>query len=331
MPPDLTPLGQALYDELARRWQDGGRKPFLAPHRELAELLGCSAAAIPRHMRALERARLIWREEYKNKFLISLPDGGAFETITESITDRSADDPPIGTSALNAPEPRPTPPKAAESGASFADPEIDHILPHMVHESMQQQQIAGAREAVTDGRTALRAALADDDAELVATILERLPQATLRDFEADLAAVESRPNVFCPRAVVLKAWSRGERVTGARAAPPPAPPGPDPTPAERPRYRKRGAEPDRAIDPVAAVAQYGDLIRLGSDTSGLAAPPSGPPVVPRHLLDKARRLVPEAADHELPDLAMLVAAGASEALLRSELALIRRREGSYAA
>lgn len=249
LPPDLTQLGRDLYAELRRRWVAGGRRPFLAPHRELAELLGCSPAAIAPHMQHFARWRLITRTPYRNKYLIAIPDGpSAFDPPLPSA-DRSASSPDrsVATRPLVDRDDPPTaePDSAAERGAGSSADVIDQIRHNGTHDLKQQQQQSSDSWAGRQGdQAALRAELAKDDAEVVAELFRRHPTITLTEFAREVVAAESRPNVFCPRAVALKALSSGERVRGARASPPPGPTG-DP-PAERsPRRPKDRWADDR--------------------------------------------------------------------------------------
>lgn len=137
LPPDLTQLGRMVYDALRQRVRAAGGRPVLAPHRALAEELDCSAAAIPRHMRALEDAGVIIRRPYKNKFLISLapPDSIADRSLIESA---AADPvpPPAADDAM--------PDSAAECDEPAEAQPIDHFLHNGTHDSCQEEESARA-------------------------------------------------------------------------------------------------------------------------------------------------------------------------------------------
>lgn len=254
LPPGLTQLGHDLYTELRRRWIAGGRKPFLAPHRELAALLGCSAGAIGRHMQFFDDEALIRRAPYRNKYLITLPDTPTrFGVAHESTRDRSessGDRSPVDSSPAVAP---PITPDRADAAPGRGEPDpgagdrSDSIPPDppMVHVSMQQQQQPSESWAGREGdQAALRAELANDDAAVVTELFRRHPTLTLTEFAREVVAAESRPNVFCPRAVALKALSSGERVRGARDRPSLAAPA-DPPPERPPRRPKDRWAEDR--------------------------------------------------------------------------------------
>lgn len=260
LPPDMTPLGRDLYAELRRRWLAGGRRPFLAPHRELAEILGCSAGAIGRHMQFLDDEALIARAPYRNKYLITIPDGPTrFDAVHEPSRDRSEswrDRSHVGSSpAAEAPIAPADPDSAAGRPAAEPPEVIDHFRHNGTHDSlMQQQQQTRASADYWVGRqgdqAALRAELAgEDDAALVGELFRRHPTITLTDFAREVAAAASRPNVYCPPALALKALAAGERVTAARASPPSAPAAeaPPDRPPRRPKDRWADERPDAKI------------------------------------------------------------------------------------
>lgn len=300
LPPDTTTIGRELYAELRRRWEDGGRRPFLASHRPLADLIGCSPSAMPRHMRALEDAQVITRAAYKNTYRIVLTDGpSVWDAPTDRSgpnTDRSADDPRADAShRADAADHDPAPQRQIAQNADVIDP----ILPNGTHESMQQQQDARAWDGMTGDHQALCAELALDDAGVVADLFRHHPALTLTQFAGEVVLAGTRPNVYCPRAVALKALSRGERITPARTVAPPAA-----APAQS-RERPRRAGPDRPPAPdawgaIKAAYEAEQAARDAAFVQRQAAPPPEPdPAALMRARDLAPPGVPDAALYDL--------------------------------
>ncbi len=129
----------------------------------------------------------------------------------------------------------------------------------------QPLSIAPAAELMssyTPDQHALFLRLRREYAEAVAAQMVAInPTLTVADFECDLRAAASRPNVFAPLGLVCDAWLRGSRVTPARSLVPPddapAPDAPvtDAPDAPAPRAAKRRTPSRAAPEPPTATQQ----------------------------------------------------------------------------